>query len=209
MHVYFVRHGETELNANHIHQSPNTPLSKEGKATMITLADSLRVINPDLLISSQYTRAEESARIIGEHVGLVPQTHDLFYEIIRPSKLHNKSIFTIETIWYVFLTLLRRHNALWRYADAENVTDISIRAQKALAYIESLKGTHTSVIVVSHTVFINVMVSYMCKNRVLDIRDLVSTVLRSKGMKNGGVTHVEYVGNGVPNTCNWRMVDDV
>ncbi len=209
MHVYFVRHGQTELNKKHIHQSPNTPLSEEGKAMMITLGDTLRTCNPDRVLSSQYVRALESARIIGEHVGRTPEVHDMMYEIVRPSKLHGKSLFTLETIWYVLLTILKRNNPSWRYADAENVSDISNRAKNVLAYIESLRGTHSSIIVVSHTVFINVIVAYMCKNRLLDIRDLIGTVIRSKRLKNAGVTHVEYVGNGSPHACNWRMIDDM
>jgi len=209
MHVYFVRHGETDLNRRHIHQSPNTPLSSRGREIVVSTAEGLRVVNPDILVSSEYTRAIESARIIGLHVGLTPITNGLFYEIVRPSKLHNCSIFSLETLWYVFLSVLFRNRPSWRYKDAENFTDISNRAKRALAYIESLRDTHTSVVIVSHTVFINIMVAYMCRNRMLDVRDVLSAFTRSKRMKNGEVIHVEYVGAGAKNACNWRIVEAV
>ena len=209
MHVYFVRHGQTGLNSAHRHQSPNTPLSVEGREQMISRAGILRDINPDLLVTSEYTRARESARIIGLHTGLTPVTNGLFYEIERPSTLYHKSIFSIETVWYVLLSVLRRKNTVWRYADAENMHDIIERAHNALAYIESLRDTHKSVVIVSHTVFINIMITCMCKNTSLSILSLVHTFFRVGLMKNASVIHVEYGGNGASHMCNWRIVKDV
>ncbi len=209
MHVYFVRHGKTHLNAQNVHQSPNTPLSPQGREDVLTLAEDLRSVNPDLILSSEYTRALETARIIGLHVGLTPQVNGLFYEIMRPSKLFGKSHFHIETLWYVFLSVLNRKNSSWRYTDAENFSDIVRRAKKALAYLESLAGTHDSVVVVSHTVFINIMVAYLCKNRMLDIRDLLPTFLHIERMQNTGIIHVEYTPAEAKGVCAWRQINKV
>lgn len=208
MHIYFVRHGETMLNKRHIHQSPNTPLSPKGREQVLTTAEFLRGVNPDALLTSEYTRAVESARLIGGAVGIKPMVNGFFYEIMRPSKLFGKSHFNFETFWYVILSVLHRNNPSWRYGDAENFFDISSRAKKALAYLESLRGTHDSVVVVSHTVFINTMVSYMCKNRILDIRDLILTFLHIERMKNASVVHVEYTGATAPHTCAWTLVQE-
>lgn len=208
MHVYFVRHGETFQNQKHVHQSPNTTLSPKGREEVLTTAEYLRSVNPDLIITSEYTRARESARIIGSCTGLVPVVQGLLYEIVRPSKLFDKSLFHPETFWYVLLSVIHRKNEFWRYADAENFTDISTRAKKALQYLESLAETHSSVVVVSHTVFINMMVAYMCKNRILDVRDLLPTFLHIHGTKNGQVIHVEFLGKTKNNTCAWQRVSD-
>lgn len=209
MHVYFVRHGETLLNEKNIHQSPNTALSPKGREQSVTVAEYLRGVNPDLLITSEYTRARETAGVIGQYVGLVPQANGLFYEIERPSSLYGKSHFHIETLRYVIGSVLNRKNKTWRYKDAENFEDISSRAQRALAYIESLEKEHNSVVVVSHTVFINIMVSYMCKNRMLDVRDLLLTFLHIEKMKNTGIVHVEFLGRSSGNVCAWRLIDGV
>ena len=209
MHVYFVRHGETFLNRKNVHQSPNTALSPKGRDESITVAEHLRAYNPDLLITSEYTRARETSRIIGQFTGLQPEVQGLFYEIERPSSLYGKSHFHFETLWYVIGSIIHRNNAQWRYKDAENFTDISTRAKRALAYLESLEGKHQAIVVVSHTVFINTIVSYMCKNRMLDVRDLLLTFLHVERMKNTGVIHVEFVGRTAQHTCAWRLVDDV
>lgn len=203
MHVYFVRHGETALSKRHIHQPPNTPLSAKGEDQIASVAETLREINPDILISSEYTRAFESARIIGLHVGLTPITNGLFYEIMRPSNLFEKSVFNIETLWYVFRSVIHRKDSDWHYTDAENFTEITTRAHKALEYLESLQSSHQSVVVVSHTIFINIMVSYMCKNRLLDVRDLILTLLHVERIQNGEIIHLEYVGKSKETTCSW------
>ncbi len=208
MHVYFVRHGETELNERHIHQSPSTPLSPKGREQAVTVGEYLRSVNPDVLISSEYTRALETARIVGFFVGLTPQVKGLFYELARPSSLFGKSHFHLETVLYVAMTMWRRNNPTWRYRDAENVTDVRVRAERALAYLESLRDSHESIVMVSHTIFINCMVSYMCRNRVLSIGDLLLTVLHIRRMKNTGIIHVEYVGGTQKNTCAWKIVTD-
>ncbi len=208
MHVYFVRHGATYLNARYTHQSPSTPLSLKGKDQAESAGESLRAVNPDLLLSSEYTRALETARIIGGHVGLTPVTNGLFYEIVRPSKFFEKSLYSIETFWYSFLSCIHRNNTKWHYTDAENFSDISTRAKKALTYIESLSLNHQSIVIVSHTIFINILVAYMCKNRMLDFKDLLRTFLQIEHMKNGSYIHVEYTGGHDTNTCAWRIVSE-
>lgn len=207
MHVYFVRHGETELNAKNIHQSPNTPLSAKGKDESLTVAEYIRTVNPDLLLTSEYTRAQETARVIGHHTGLKPVTNGLFYEIERPSSLYGKSHFHPMTFDYVLRSVFHKNDPGWKYADAENFNDISSRAKRAIAYLEQLAENHSSVVVVSHTVFINILVSYVCKNRMLDFRDLLLTFLHVERMKNTGVIHLEFMGESGTDTCAWREVE--
>jgi len=206
MDVYFVRHGQTYLNALRLHQSPSTPLSPEGRIGALSVGEHLRGVNPDMLITSEYTRALETARIIGLHVGLTPQVNGLFYELMRPSRLFGKSHFHIETLWYVFLSVVHSKNPKWRYNDAENFGDITKRAQKALVYLESLHGTHNSVIVVSHAIFINILVSYLCRERMLNFRDLLSTFLDIKRMKNTEVVHLRYTKSNTSGTCAWERI---
>ena len=191
MHVYFVRHCSTDFNKRHRHQSPNTPLSREGREAAVGVGESLRAMNPDLLVSSEYTRAIETARIIGLHVGLSPVTNGLFYEIMRPSELYEELTISPRTLLYMTLSVLYRKNPRWRYKDAENFTDIRERARKALAYLESLKGEHQSVIVVSHTVFINIMVAYMKSEEMPSLWNLFLTYVHIERMKNGAVIHLE------------------
>ncbi|QQR65323.1 histidine phosphatase family protein [Candidatus Kaiserbacteria bacterium] len=209
MHIYFVRHGSTVLNDLHVHQSPGTSLSPKGYDQALSVGESLRSVNPDLLISSEYTRARETARVIGECVGLTPEVSDFFYEVSRPSSLFGKSHFHPKTLVYVFLSTLMRNRPSWHFEDAENFSDIKMRATRALTYLESLTPTHASVIVVSHTIFINMMISYMCQNKMYDLKSLILTILHIKQMKNTDVIHVECMGRTNKNSCVWSVVYEV
>ncbi len=205
--MYFVRHGETILNRKLIHQTPSTTLSPLGREQAVTVAEYLRPMNPDILLTSEYARALETARIIGMMLDLAPRTSGLFYEVERPSKLAGRSLFTPETIWYVLRSVQKQKDPKWRYYDAENFNDVYTRVQRALHHIESLKDAgHKSVVVVSHTIFINLMIAYMCHDRILAIRDLLPSFLNVKKMNNCGVVEIEYVEKRAPNTCAWQMV---
>lgn len=206
MQIYFVRHGETILNRHHIHQSPTTPLSALGKKQALLTAEHIRPLKPDLLLSSPYTRALETSRIIGLTLDMTVHPSKLFYEIRRPTSLCDRSLFHPKTIIYVLLSVWHRKNPKWRYEDAENFNDIYERVQNALAYIETLRKKHKTVVIVSHTMFINLVVSYMCKDRILAVRDLILSFLHIEQMKNGGVLEVDYNEKHSKNTCAWQLV---
>ncbi len=207
MHVYFVRHGETALNPLHRHQSPGTPLSPRGREQAMNVAEYLRTVNPDLLITSEYTRAKETAQVIGMHIGMSPVTNELFYEIVRPSSLFGLSHFHPKTFWYVILTFLRRYNAQWRFEDAENFSDIEKRVQKALTYLASLQATHASVVVISHTVFINSMVSYMHHQKLGSVVGAVGQVRHIIQMNNTDIIHAECTNDSEHMSCTWKVVN--
>jgi broad specificity phosphatase PhoE len=130
----------------------------------------------------------------------------IFREVERPASLSGTSYFHIRTLWYVSQLVMHRNNARWRYDDAENFTDIYTRVRTAFAFLESLTEEHKSIIIVSHSEFINLMIMYMCHDRVLTLTDIVKTSLKINELKNCDVTHVEYVGPTLGNTCAWQLV---
>ncbi len=207
MHIYFVRNGQTDLNKRFLHQSPSTPLNEKGYEQARTVAEHLRPMNATLLVSSTYDRAAQTARIIGASVGLTPHFMPLFREIERPTPFAEKSLLSIQTLslWYLALSVLFRNRPTWRYKDGENLSDIYRRVQKSFQYIESLIEAHDSIIIVSHSAYINLMISYMCHGEQLTLRDLVRILLSTNSLKNCEVLHVEYVGPTAKGTCAWLL----
>jgi broad specificity phosphatase PhoE len=205
MHVYFVRHGETDLNTRFIHQSPGTPLNGRGFDQARSVAELLRPTNATLLVSSTYERAAQTARIVGSSIGISPKYKTFFREIERPSFFANTSLFNIRTFWYIGLSVLFRNRPTWRYKDGENFSDIYTRVQHAFQYIESLTEAHESIIIVSHSAYISLLMTYMCHGSKLTLRELVSTLLRIEHLKNCDVTHVEYIGPTAKGTCAWML----
>ncbi len=206
MHVYFVRHGETDLNVRRVHQSPGTPLNENGFSQARSTGEYLRAVNADYLITSTYERALQTARTIGAATSLLPVRKDIFREVERPSNLADTPLYGIRSLWYVGMSVLFRDTPLWRYRDAENFTDIHARVRNAFDYIESLTEEHKSVIVVSHSVFINLMIMYMCQDRTLTLGNLVKTLGNVNELNNCAVTHVEYIGPACGNSCVWQRV---
>lgn len=207
MDVYFVRHGETSENRRHIHQHPLVSLSERGREQAATAGEYLRQMNPDLLISSDYARAMETAIIIGGILGIVPKIEPLFHEVTRPSSLQGKSHFHPLSLWYVTRSILTRGNIRSHYKDAESFSDVEERVSEALRYIESCTGTHKSVVIVSHTMFINLLASFMCGSRLRGTVELMRSLFHIANMKNCEVMHVKYMGVTKEGTCAWQLVE--
>ncbi len=205
MDVYFVRHGVTDYNVRHIHQPPTVSLSEKGREQSATVAEYLRSMNPDLLVTSDHLRAVETAGIIGNTLDLVPVENWLFHEVGRPSDLYNRSHFHPKSIWYVISSILHRADSTWHSRDAENFADVEERVRGALKFLEACTSDHKSVVVVSHAIFINLLTAFMCKNRILDLRDLLPSLLHVSQLKNTGVMHIKYVGKTPKNTCAWQQ----
>ncbi len=207
MHVYFVRHGETDLNRRLVHQSPGTPLNEKGFEQARSVGEVLRPMNATLLVASTYERASQTARAIGQCIGHTPKYSALFREVERPSNLAEVSFFSLKSVWYVFLSIIHRNNSQWRYKDAESFFDIYARIQETFAYIESLIEAHESIIIVSHSEYISLMLSYMCHDKKLTFTELVRALLSINQIKNCAVTHVEFVGPTAKGTCGWMKRD--
>jgi broad specificity phosphatase PhoE len=74
MKVYLVRHGETAHNITGIFQGYTpVPLSAHGRQQAALVAERLLSVQPQVLYSSDIWRAQETANIIGERLGLPVQ----------------------------------------------------------------------------------------------------------------------------------------
>ncbi len=206
MDVYFVRHGETAYNRCHIHQSPTISLSERGREQARTVAEELRAMNPTLLLTSDYQRTQETARIIGSVLGLVPVSNALFHEVQRPSALYGISHYHPKTIRYVLGSVLKRNNPAWRMGDAENFSDIKKRIDAALNVLEAFGTEHQSIVVVSHTIFINLLTAYMCNSRTISLRILIPHLASIMRMENTEITHIKHTDNGLIGSCAWETV---
>ncbi len=134
-HVYFVRHGETDVNASPvIHSSPTNPLNERGHAQAEFIAARCTKLPLEVLISSPFTRARQTAEHIAQKTGLQPIESDLFGECQFISMYWDKP--RSEESAHA----LKEINDHWgdpdfHVSDEENFKDINERAQKALAFL--------------------------------------------------------------------------
>ncbi len=72
MSIVLVRHGETALNAARVFQPPETPLSDVGHQQAQAVGRRLSATGAARLLSSDLTRAWETALAVAQHTGLTP-----------------------------------------------------------------------------------------------------------------------------------------
>jgi broad specificity phosphatase PhoE len=149
MKIYFVRHGQSELNIDNKAQGPEGPLSELGRKQAEFVAKRFSDIPIDLIVSSPYERAKETAEIINSHLNKELVFSDLLVER-RPATqfigVRNDDPEFLKTL------ALTHENSMtdpsWRYADEENFSEMKQRALNALAYLAGLKKD--AVLAVSH-----------------------------------------------------------
>lgn len=152
MKVYFVRHGQSILNARNIHQRPDTPLSKLGEKQARFLAKRFKKIKIEKIIASPYERAKKTAEIINGELKLIIDFSELVQECRRPSEVwgvENDSPLNIEIQKQIEDNF---DNLNWHYSDEENFADRRKRAIKIIKLLENIKKE--SVLVVSHGTFL-------------------------------------------------------
>src|SRR5262245_49284595 len=76
--LLLIRHGESEGNRDRVFtRTPDVPLTPIGRQQARETAEFLRKrYAPTLLVSSPFTRAQQTAEIIGEVLGLSPSIDD-------------------------------------------------------------------------------------------------------------------------------------
>jgi broad specificity phosphatase PhoE len=147
--IYFVRHGESILNTENREQGAEGSLSVTGRAQAEFVAKRFHTITFDVIVSSPYTRAKETAEIINKELNKDVLYSDFLIERRPPSKYIGEVVTDPEYI--KIRDLMRDKRAidpLWKYADEDNFDDLKTRAESALEYLHSLP--HDSILAVTH-----------------------------------------------------------
>jgi probable phosphoglycerate mutase len=148
--LYLVRHGETDWNvAGRWQGQTDIPLNEEGRRQANAVADGLLGLAVAGIVSSDLSRAEETARIVGERIG-----RGLVYVDAR---LRERSFGPFEGLTRA--DCARLHPEAWqawtREQDAppgaERLVDVSVRVLDALRRAaETVATDAAAALVVSH-----------------------------------------------------------
>ena len=203
MEIYFVRHGETYYNRKGLHQDLDVPLSDLGRTQIELAGDVLKNSGATKLITSDLTRAYQSAEIISEKTGLTPELSVLFREVKRPSELYGKRYISTETLKAGMSILLHLQNKDWHYSDEENLYDLKARVARAVDYLIEAGKEHEKVIVVSHAFIINIFIKYMCAHKGVRVRDYLRTLVAAKRLGNASISTVVFNDDRNDLTCDW------
>lgn len=201
MEIFLVRHGETEGNVAHRHQSVATPLTARGKQQITKTAQQLKEIKPTHLLTSSVLRAVESARILGLSLDMIPETSEVFRELDRPLHLHGNFLKSLGSLWFY---------ALWYFGltnhkkyGGESYKDLRDRIEAAQAVLAKYPND-ARVVVVSHSVFINFFLAHACDKRPMNPFRALIRFLKVLSIKNGSITKMVYEPHPSPKVCDWR-----
>ena len=203
MDVYFVRHGRTDGNDAFRHQHPNTKLNNLGKLQANHTAKLLKRYRPTYLITSRYIRAVETARVIGNECGLIPETYPAFAELQRPEFLVGERILGKTNVKYIIFWFLKIKSASMH--DGETYADFTRRLAEARRHLESLPE-NSRVVVVSHAVFINFFLEHMCRPREMSLWRACIRIVKILLFKNTGIIHVRFLPVKAKSVCGWRVI---
>jgi|694.fasta_scaffold26040_8 broad specificity phosphatase PhoE len=156
--IYFVRHGESEGNQVRLYQSSETSLSEKGHLQAKLIAERFDNIEIEIIISSDYIRAKQTAQYISEVKGKDIIESQLFRERKRPSIQEEKSK-ELEELKAIDKAIADNWEISgYRHSDEENFEDLKQRAQKAFEFIESRK--EDNIIIVTHKNFLHCLIWY-------------------------------------------------
>lgn len=200
MEVYLIRHGQTDGNVAFRHQHPKTALNEVGWEQGRVLAEQVRKLKPTHIISSTHLRAVQTARLMIDCCdNLIPLTDPAFEELRRPYSLVGNRLLSRETIHYVWNWFFGK------VADGgESYQDFILRLNEARAYLESLPKD-SKVVVVSHSVFINLFLEHLCLSEPMSFGRAVKRFLKILVLPNASIVHLQY-NSKLKGGCGWRRV---
>ncbi len=168
---YFIRHGETVLNAAHVRQGAEGELSEDGRAQAERVGKALAPLKVRSLIASSYPRAIETATIMNKHLHARLTTSPLFAERRNPKEIIGKKRDLPDVRKIVDQIENAYHEDDYRYSDEENFNDLKKRARKAIALLARQGENRT--VVVTHHVFLKMLLAYMLYHERLHAGDFV------------------------------------
>jgi broad specificity phosphatase PhoE len=164
MRLYLVRHGQSTGNIKHLYfQPPTEPLSDTGTQQAHLVGKRLKDLTIDEIVTSDFTRAEQTGEIINGYLDGVPRSSTpLLRERRGNSLLKDKSWGDPE----VDAHMAAHRNATspdFKEHDEETLTEIMDRAQAFLDFVSKKDVSH--LVVVSHGIFIHAIVMLVALGR--------------------------------------------
>lgn len=199
MTIYFVRHGEGYHNANGLYSTPDFELTRKGREQAKGVATRLENLPIETLIVSPFKRTVQTAEIINQVLKKPVIFTELAVEIKRPSEIAGKPIDHPESQRIRTLMDSNWHLSGYHYSDEENFFDLKKRAQDFLDYLESFENKHNHIAVITHAVFIRMLVLLIILNDQLTPQGFLNGY-KAMHLATSGLTVCE------KNEKGWRLI---
>lgn len=204
---YFVRHGESLLNAAGIRQGSEGSLSEKGQSQAHETGKRLTTHRIDVILASPYIRTKETADIINGELGDKKKIEyiDLLHERRNPSEIIGKPMSDPDVSRIVDTIDKTFHSNDFRYSDEENFQDLKDRARTLLEYLAS--RAEKNILVVTHGIFLRMIVAYIEYGERLNAATY-NTLSFFNASNNAAITICEYKKGwfGPAKSKRWKVL---
>ena len=160
--VYFVRHGETDANVHQRIPDHTEPLNGQGIVQVEALANRIKHLDIDKIISSDFKRAFQTAEAIASIRDLPVETNTVFREIMEPSSMFGLFEDDTRAIQYRQDRNENIEDVEWRQEDGESLYDAFERTRTAQSFLE--QNPAENILVVSHVFFLKMFAATVVLN---------------------------------------------
>lgn len=160
MRVYLIRHGESDGNAaRRFLPDHRGGLTKSGVRQAEKLAGRFKKIPIDIILSSDYKRTIDTAKIIRKAIRKKLVITNLIREQKYPKEYKGK--YDNDPEIAKIRAIRRKHinEKGWRYSDEENFFDFKARIEKFIDFVSRRKEKH--ILVVGHGISMRMAVALM------------------------------------------------
>jgi len=200
MKLYLVRHGSTGANEGGKRQSPQTPLSTEGRLQVQKAGKWLADKKIEVVLSSPWIRTRQTAEIMAKKLNKPID----FLEILQ-EKAHNPQLYGAGMEEKIHKQYVREHrknmnNYDWKLrGKGESIREMLARG---IEFKEILLERYMdkTLVVVSHAYFIGGFVSLCLKGKDFET-DEFKERLRTVPVSNGGI----YLVEGNKDESSWQV----
>jgi len=189
MNIFLIRHSQSEMNLGGVHQHTATPLSKKGVEEVQSLAERLKEVAIDVIYSSPFVRAQQTAERIAESIGKKVVVLDALQELRRPSVMEGKRD-DDSSVKEIKRRLQENYaNKDWHYADEENFWDFRERVEQLMQRLQQEQAEH--ILLVTHGLVIKMFLA-LCVLRDKLTPELFLSFQDTLYLSTAGITQCHY-----------------
>lgn len=195
--IYLVRHGETNANLKGYVPGKDESLNATGFLQADSLAQRVHHLDFDVVIASDFLRAQQTVKPISTIKNTPVQTVPSFGEMFEPTSIHGLLDEDEEVIGYRKNRNANIENHEWRQEDGENFLDLFNRITEAKKFIEISEVNN--LLIVSHCYFLQMFVAAILLNAQQPTKDWFN-IGQTLKMSNTGITLL------TEDSSHWRVV---
>lgn len=189
MKFYFVRHGESQANAEQRYQDRSVPLSAIGRKQAEFLARRFDNIPINAILASSCLRTIETAEILNRRIQAPMHFTYLLEELRNPREIEGRPYKDPEAYRIKKLIDDHRFEDDWHYSNEENLADFLARAQLFCALM--MQRREENILIVTHGAMLKMILTVMIFGDDANAR-LYHSFNRSFDIHNTGLSWCEF-----------------